>query len=276
VNPNLKQIEHWNGPAGQIWASRCGRNEFRLEHVQRALMAFAAPEPGMDVLDLGCGCGLTTLALAEAVSPGKVTGLDVSAPMLEAARAAAAEAGLEVQFVETDASIHPFRPEFDLVFSRFGVMFFADPAAAFANIRAALKPGGRLAFACWRARADNPWTDAPYQAALDLLPPRETQDPHAPGQFAFADGERVKDMLARTGFAQIRVERRDLPVNLGTGLDEAAEESLGRGALGDAAAGLDEPVRAQIRARAREVLAHYATPEGVSPPGSIWLVSAHL
>ncbi len=274
MNPNLKQIEHWNGPAGKLWASHCGRNEYRLEHVQRALMEFAAPEPGMDVLDIGCGCGLTTLALAEAVSPGSVTGLDVSAPMLEAARAAALEAGLEVQFVETDASIHPFRPEFDLVFSRFGVMFFADPVAAFANIRSALKPGGRLAFACWRAQADNPWTDAPYQAALDLLPPQEKQDPHAPGQFSFADGGHMKNVLTRAGFAQIRIESCDVPVNMGRNADEAAEEAMNRGALDRATADLDEPTRAKILARVREVMARYATPEGVSPPGSIWLVSA--
>jgi SAM-dependent methyltransferase len=274
VTGNEQQIEHWNGPMGQLWASRCGRNEYRLAHIQKEVMAFAAPESGMTVLDIGCGCGLTTLALAQAVSPGSVTGLDVSAPMLEMARAAAGEAGLDVRFVESDAAIHPFRADFDLVFSRFGVMFFADPAAAFANIRKSLKPGGRLAFCCWRAAVDNPWTYATFMAARDLLPPEPPRDPHAPGQFAFADGDRVKAILERAGFSAVTVGRRDAPVNLGANLDEAVEASLNNGVLLRAASGLDEIVRTAIRARVREVLSPFAGPEGVSPPGSIWLVGA--
>jgi len=274
MNPNLNQIEHWNGPMGRLWASRCDRNEYRLAHIHAALMAFAAPEPGMEVLDVGCGCGLSSLALAEAVSPGSVTGMDISSPMLECARRAAAEAGLDVNFVESDAAVYPFRPQFDLVFSRFGMMFFADPVAAFVNMRTALKPGGRLAFSCWRAMAENPWTGAPYKAALDHLPPQPPAVPGAPGQFAFADGERVAEILRQAGFSQIGVGRRDLPVNLGATLEDATEECLNTGALSRAAADADEPTRATIRARVRAVLAPYAASEGVSPPGSVWFVSA--
>lgn len=274
MNSNIGQIEHWNGPMGKLWASRCDRNEYRLTHVQKALMAFAAPEPGMNVLDIGCGCGLTSLALAEAVAPGAVMGLDISAPMLETARHAAAEAGLDVGFVEADASVHPFRPEFDLAFSRFGVMFFADPVAAFVNIRGALKPGGRLAFCCWRAMTDNPWTCAPFEAARDLLPPQPPAVPGAPGQFAFADGERVSEILARAGFSAIGVERRDLPVNLGADVEEAATESLNTGALSRAVADAGDVVRAAVRDRVRAALAPYASADGVAPPGSVWLVRA--
>ncbi len=274
MNSNLKQIEHWNGPAGQLWASRHEVNEFRLAHIHEALMTFAAPQPGSHVLDIGCGCGWTTLGLAEAVAPGRAVGLDVSAPMLETARLNANAEKLDVGFVEADASIHPFSPEFDLVFSRFGVMFFAHPVEAFANIRKALKPDGRLAFVCWRGFAENPWTYAPFEAARDLCPPQPPQDPHAPGQFAFADGDRIRDILARAGFRNIRVERCDVPVNLGADLDEAATASLNTGTLSRAAADLDEATREKIRRRVRAVLAPYATPDGVSPPGSCWLVGA--
>ncbi|HUO97938.1 MAG TPA: class I SAM-dependent methyltransferase [Rhizomicrobium sp.] len=271
---NIDQIEHWNGPMGKLWASRCDRNEYRLANIQAALLDFAAPEPGMNVLDIGCGCGLTSLALAEAVTPGSVTGLDVSAPMLDMARRAAAEAALDVRFVESDAAIHPFRPEYDLVFSRFGVMFFADPVAAFANIRGALKPGGRLAFSCWRAMQENPWTGAPFEAARALLPPQPPAVPGAPGQFAFADGDRVASILGKAGFSNVAVVRRDLPVNLGSNLDEAADESINTGALSRAASGATEEVKQEVRARVRAVLAPYAKPEGVAPPGSVWFVSA--
>jgi SAM-dependent methyltransferase len=271
---NLQQIEHWNGPMGKIWAERSDRNEYRLANVQAAMMQFAAPESGMNVLDIGCGCGLTTLALAEAVSPGRVTGLDVSAPMLETARRAAAEAGLDVFFVESDAAIHPFRPDHDLVFSRFGVMFFADPTAAFANIRKALKPGGRLAFCAWRAMAENPWTGAPFEGARDLLPPQPAKESNAPGQFAFADGTRVKRILEEAGFSAVAVERKDVPINLGADLEEAVAESLERGALGTAMVGVDDATREKVRTRVRSVLAPFVTREGVAPPGSVWLVSA--
>ena len=274
MNPNLKQIEHWNGPAGQLWASRHERNEFRLANIQAALMAFAAPKSGMNVLDVGCGCGWTTLALAEAAAPGRAMGLDVSAPMLETARLNARAEKMDVEFIQADASVHPFESDFDLVFSRFGVMFFADPAAAFANIKKALKPGGRLAFACWRAFAENPWTYAPYMAARDLLPPQPPQDPHAPGQFAFADGERVKDILVRAGFSQVRVERCDMPVYLGADAEGAADVALNSGALSRAAEGIDAATREEVRARVREVMARYAAPGGVSPLGSFWLVGA--
>ncbi|MDE2494408.1 MAG: methyltransferase domain-containing protein [Alphaproteobacteria bacterium] len=276
MNPNLKQIEHWNGPAGHLWASRHETNEIRLANVHNALMAFAAPQRGDHVLDVGCGCGWTALALAEVVAPGKVIGLDVSAPMLDTARLNANAEKLDVDFIEADASIHPFAPEFDLVFSRFGVMFFTHPVEAFANIRKALKPGGRLAFVCWRAFPENPWAYAPVVVARDLLPLEPPQDPRAPGQFAFADDSYVCDILAGAGFCDIRIERCDVSVNLGVDLDEAANDSLNTGALSRAAASLDTPTRDAIRKRVRTALEPYATTEGVSPPSSCWLVGAAI
>ena len=269
---NTAQAEHWNGPAGQRWASLCDRHDYRLENIQNALMAFAAPERGMHVLDIGCGCGTTTLKLAEACAPGRVLGLDISAPMLAAARARAAS--VAVEFVEADAATMKYQPKYDLVFSRFGMMFFADPVAAFAHIRTALKPSGRLAFSCWCAIKENDWVSLPFEAARDLLPPQAPQDPHAPGQFAFADHNRVRSILTGAGFRNICIERLATKVKLGADLDDAANGALGSGALLRAAAEVDEATREIIRGRLRNLMARYATPDGVALPGACWLVGA--
>jgi SAM-dependent methyltransferase len=235
-------------------------------------MAFAAPERGMHVLDIGCGCGTTTLKLAEACAPGRVLGVDISAPMLAAARARAADA--TVEFVEADAATMKYLPEFDLAFSRFGVMFFADPVAVFTNIRTALKPGGRLAFSCWCAMEENDWVSLPFEAARELLPPQAPQDPNAPGQFAFADDKRVRSTLTAAGFRNIRIERLATKVKLGADMDDAANGALGSGALLRAAAELDEATREIIRVRLRNLTTRYAAPDGVALPGACWLVGA--
>jgi len=272
VNNNTAQAEHWNGPAGQRWASLCDHHDYRLENIQNALTAFAALERGMHVLDIGCGCGTTTLKLAEACAPGRVLGVDISAPMLAAARIRAA--GAAVEFVEADASTMKYVQEYDLVFSRFGVMFFADPVAAFTHIRAALKPGGRLAFSCWCTMKENDWVSLPFEAARDLLPPQTPQDPHAPGQFAFADDKRVRSILTGAGFRNIRIERLATKVKLGADAVDAANGALNSGALLRAAAEVDETTREIIRGRLRNLMARYATPDGVALPGACWLVGA--
>ncbi len=270
---NAAQAEHWNGPAGRRWASRRERTDYRLENIQRALMAFAAPARDMNVLDIGCGCGTATLNLARVVAPGRVVGVDISAHMIETARQRAA--GTSIEFVEADASVMQYRPEFDLVFSRFGVMFFADPAAAFAHIRTALKPGGRLAFCCWCAMKENDWVSLPFETARDLLPKQAPPDHSVPGPFAFAESARVRDILSHAGFENIRIERCNLPVKLGAKADEAADEALNSGALLHATADLDESVRESIRARLRNLMAQHATPEGITLPGACWLVGAN-
>ncbi len=272
MNNNTAQAEHWNGPAGQRWALQCDRNDYRLENIQNALMAFAAPERGMHVLDIGCGCGTTTLKLAETCAPGRVLGVDISVPMLVAARARAA--GAAVEFVEADASTMEYRSEYDLVFSRFGVMFFADPVAAFAHIRTALKPGGRLALSCWCAMRENDWVSLPFEAAGDLVPLQAQQDPHTPGQFAFADDKRVHSILSGAGFHNIRIERLVTKVKLGVDVDDAANGALNSGALLRAASELDEDTREIISVYLRELMAQYAGPDGVALPGACWLVGA--
>lgn len=271
TQPNAAQLEYWNGPAGQRWAARQKITDRSLQSVSAALMSFAAPRTGMRVLDIGCGAGTTTFQLAQMVAPGRVTGVDISAPMLAVARG---RGEASADFIEADASTHNFEPEFDLVFSRFGVMFFADPIAAFTHIKSALRRGGKLAFACWRAFDENEWAFAPYSAARDLLPPQEPPVPHAPGPFAFADGERLKSILEQSGFLRVRLERLDTVMHMGPTAEEAGEEALNLGPLARAATDLDDETRDKIRARATKVFEKFKTSAGITPPASCWLVGA--
>ena len=275
MSDNTSQIEYWNGPTGQRWAAMQDRTDRSLSLITSALMPFAAAKPGERVLDIGCGCGTTSAMLAKAVGDkGTVTGVDISVPMLGVARVKAA--GANTSFVEADAATTAFKPEFDLVFSRFGVMFFADPAKAFANIRTALVPGGRMAFVCWRAMAENVWATAPFAAAQDLLPPQEAGDPHAPGPFAFADAGRLMRILEKAGFSVFGGDKLDTLMNMGATLDDAVTTAFSIGPLARAVAELDEPTRAKIRGRVRTVLEKYTTPAGIAPPAACWLVSAKV
>jgi SAM-dependent methyltransferase len=196
------------------------------------VLAALALQAGQSVLDVGSGCGQTTLTLGEQVGPaGRAVGVDISAPMLAVA-AGRAKALPQVSFREADAQTCAFEPaSFDALHSRFGVMFFEDPTAAFANLRAALKPGGRLAFLCWRSPAENPIMSLPMMAAMKHLPAAEPPTPGAPGPFAFADAERVRGILSGAGFADIQVEPQDMPAG-GNTLDEAVRLALRVGPLG--------------------------------------------
>jgi ubiquinone/menaquinone biosynthesis C-methylase UbiE len=274
MSDNAQQVEFWNGPSGQRWASLQETTDRSLAFVTAALIPFAAAAKGERVLDVGCGCASTSLALANAVgSTGRVAGIDISAPMLAVARARA-KANANVGFLEADASVHVFEPEFDLVFSRFGVMFFSEPAAAFSNIRKALAPDGRLVFVCWRSMAANVWAFAPLAAARDLLPPQEPMDPNAPGPFAFADDARVRSVLEQAGFRDARVERLDTVMNLGADLAEAVQASLSIGPLSRIASQLGKATLEAVRVKVRAALAPFQTPAGIAPPAACWLVSA--
>jgi SAM-dependent methyltransferase len=276
VSDNTQQIEFWNGPSGERWAALNETTERSLSFITAALMPFAAAKPGERVLDVGCGCGATTLALSRAVGPtGLCRGIDISRPMLEAARRRAKGNG-EIAFVEADAARYHFEPEYDLAFSRFGVMFFADPIGAFANIRSALKPTGRLAFVCWRALQENAWAARPLASAMDLLPPQPPFDPHAPGPFAFADHDRLLAILASAGFRDPAANRLDTLMNMGATLEDAVAAALSIGPLSRAAMELDDAARDTVRGRVRGVLAEFETPAGICPPAACWLVSARV
>ncbi|MDR3513903.1 MAG: class I SAM-dependent methyltransferase [Caulobacteraceae bacterium] len=274
---NSDQVAYWNAAAGQTWAELQDRLDAQLQPLGERLLQALAPTPGEAVLDIGCGCGATTLALAEAVGPdGAVTGVDISYPMLEVARRRVGAAGLsQARLVEADAQTHGFAPGgFDAAFSRFGVMFFSDPAAAFANIRGGLKPGGRLAFICWRALPQNPWMLVPVATALERLavPAPPPPDPLAPGPFAFADPDRVRSILERAGYAQIEITPHDQKIGA-RDLDQAAAIALKVGPLG--ALLREQPDKAPMVVDAvRDALAQHLTPEGVRLDSATWIVQA--
>jgi SAM-dependent methyltransferase len=270
---NEDQIKYWNEKAGPEWVEMQERMDGYLAAISEALLAFADVRPGMAVLDVGCGTGATSLALARAGAV--VTGADISRPMLEFARKRAQEAGLAIHFAEADASAFPFKPEFDLIISRFGVMFFDDPVAAFTNLRRALKPGGQLAFVCWRSPQENLWASAPVAAAKPLLPAQPPPDPLAPGPFAFASRERVADILARAGFAGIRIEPYDGVMSLGKDISFIAAQTLQIGPLSRMIGDADEATRARVIEAVRDAMTRFANAEGeITPPSACWLVAA--
>jgi SAM-dependent methyltransferase len=277
TKPNSEQFDVWNGQVGLKWARLQDQTDLMLNNITDALMPFAAAKSGDHVLDIGCGCGTTTFRLQmEVGSGGSVAGLDISAPMLDVARARAQAMLSDVTFVESDASVHDFQPVFDLVFSRFGVMFFDDPVAAFANIRKALSPKGRLAFVCWRPFKENDWAFVPYIAAKPFLPEQPPADPHAPGPFAFADSDRLKDILTKAGFNNIRIEKLDTTASLGKTAAEAAAASLNIGPVSRAANELPEGEREKVCAAIEKVFADKVTAVGVAPKAACWLVAATM
>jgi SAM-dependent methyltransferase len=271
--PNAAQIAYWNASAGPTWVAMQNALDAQLHDLGLKAMAALDVREGERVIDIGCGCGDTSMELARRVGRGGgVLGADISAPMLEVARRRAAALGLDwVSFVQADAQIHDFEPA-DAAFSRFGVMFFSDPAAAFANVRGALAPSGRLAFVCWRALSENPWVTIPLAAVAPLLPPAPPPPPNAPGPFAFADRDRVRGILSDAGFKQISIEPHDQTIGQGD-LESTVRTSLSVGPVG--AALRDSPqLLAPITDAVRSALAPHAGPAGVKLPSATWIVTA--
>ncbi|HVC30702.1 MAG TPA: class I SAM-dependent methyltransferase [Steroidobacteraceae bacterium] len=274
---NADQVAYWNGPPGERWRARQQDQDTLLAPVADLLLRRAAPSPGEAAIDVGCGCGFTTLELARRVAPGgRVLGVDISAPMLERARERA-PADLAIEFIEADATAYPFEPAAaDLCFSRFGVMFFAEPHKSFANIRQGLRRGARLAFACWREPQSNPWLMLPLEEACRHVPRPPASSPEEPGPFAFADERRVRGILDSAGFKSVSLEAVDLSldVGVGRGLDTAVETALGIGPASRALEGQPAQLRSAAAASIRAALARYQSGTAVSLPGAIWLVTA--
>ncbi len=269
---NDEQIEFWNGPTAQSWVASQERMDRLLEALSNKALQRAAPRSGEKVLDIGCGCGDTSLAMADLGAV--VTGVDISEPMLAHARSrSAGRAGVE--FISADASTYSFGSDYDLAFSRFGVMFFADPYQAFSNIRDGLKADGRLCFICWQSPRNNPWLSVPGGAAQPFLPePAATPDPRAPGPFAFADPTYVEDILARAGFRNVAIEPCSADMCLGGDVDEAVQFLLRNGPMSRVLAELDEQARNRALQAVRETLAPYAASAGVVLSGACWIASA--
>ena len=274
---NADQIAYWNGPAGQRWSDRQAAQDVLLAPVLQLLIDRAGAKPGERVLDVGCGSGASSIAFAEQVAPaGFVLGVDISTPMLTIARQRARK-DLPVDFVLADATVYPFDPEsFDLLVSRFGVMFFAEPAVSFAHMREALRRDGRLAFACWREPRDNPWMMAPLQAVYKHVPKLPQQGVEDPGPFAFASEERVKRILSEAGFKSIAMERCDLllDIAIGQGIDAAVRSALEIGPSSRALEGHPAEVRDAAKASVRETLMPHLRGNSVALAGSTWIVTA--
>jgi ubiquinone/menaquinone biosynthesis C-methylase UbiE len=274
---NADQIAYWNGPGGQHWADRQATQDIVLAPVSDILIDRAKAKAGERIIDIGCGCGSTTIALAQKVGPtGHVLGVDISAPMLARARQIA-PVGLPAEFVLADATVYRFDPAgFDLLASRFGVMFFADPAASFANMRKALRRSGRLTFACWQDPRNNPFFMAPLQAVYKHVPRLPQLGPEDPGPFAFASEARVNRILSEAGFTGIEMEPCDLSLDIavGRGLDVAVQSALEIGPAARALADQPPELRAAAENSIREALALFARGQAVPLAASIWIVTA--
>ena len=275
---NREQADYWNGPAGERWVQQQPFQDRLLAPLLDRLIAACFVAPGERAIDVGCGCGATTLALAASTgASGRALGLDVSAPMIARAQQRAAEAGLPAQFALADAALHDFSAErADLMVSRLGVMFFGDPALAFANMRAGLKPGGRLAFVCWREAKLNPWLMLPYRAVTMHAPKLPPAEPNDPGAFSFADEARVRHILGEAGFADVTFTPHDLEIDIaaGQGLEAAVAGSLAIGPASRALRGQPEDVRRAAEAEVREALRPYLQGQRLPLAAAIWLVKA--
>lgn len=260
--------------AGQVWVEHQTLLDRIMAPIAEAVVEAAQLVNGESVLDVGCGAGATTLAAAWRTGPtGRAVGVDISGALTQLARRRAGEDGVEgVEFLLADAQTQAFDPMFDAVISRFGVMFFPDPVAAFANLRGALKPGGRLAFAAWRSPEDNPLALIPLRAAAPFLaePPGFQKD--APGRFALADPDRIRAILASSGWREAAITPLDVASPLS--LDELMTMSLRVGPLNPILKAADEEVRRQVEAAVAQALARFAPNGAAMMESACWLVTA--
>jgi SAM-dependent methyltransferase len=275
---NTAQHEYWNTVAGPRWVGLGGFVERRMRPVNDLLLTQSAVAPGESVLEIGCGTGAATVPFAEAVGErGRVVGIDISEPMLAGARKRIAESGLgNVTLLQADAQVHRFEAgHFDLITSRFGVMFFADPVAAFSNLLPAVRRDGRLCFACWAPLEENRHWLIPYEVALRHLGPPAPTPPHMPGPLAFSDPDYVRSILESSGFADVVIDR-ETPDIIGSTPGEEAEHAF---IMGPPARLIDEKkpddaVRETIRREIREAFAAHARNGPMLLPSTVLLVRA--
>ena len=274
---NLDQQEFWNNFKGKLWVDMQPRIDEMLRPFGEKAMSALNPQSGEKILEIGCGTGTMTLALADRIkTSGEVLGADISRPMLQKAIARAkAISEQSIAFVETDAQVHAFpKGIFDAIFSRFGVMFFEDPIAAFRNFHSAVRPGGRLAYVCWADRKDNPWIRIPTGASkafLDIPPPPEDD---APGQFAMEREARVREILGEAGWTSIELERFDIDHSLGENVVDAAGFISQMGPMSEPFALADNETKKQCLAVIENALKPYEGPTGVRMRFGTWIVSA--
>jgi SAM-dependent methyltransferase len=269
---NAQQIDYWNGEAGHTWVAAQDSLDRMLAPITRALLDRAGAASGERIVDVGCGCGETTVALAG--TGAKVWGIDISEPMLAHARSRAG-GNPGVAFSRTDAATQSFTDDHDLVFSRFGVMFFADPHDAFANLRTALRPGGRLCFVCWQSPRDNPWVSIAGAALKPFLPePAETPDPREPGPFAFADPDYLQSIVDGAGFEDVAIEPLTPRLKVADDLEGALDFMARVGPMSRAMTELEGRARDDALEAVRAALAPHLGPDGLRLDAACWLVNA--
>jgi len=268
------QAAAWNGPSGHAWVDEQELlDRLYLPFQELLLEAILAAAP-QSVLDVGCGTGSTTLAYARGLDRGaRVTGIDISEPMLTAAKARAAAAGVSATFVRADAQTHAFEPaSVDMIVSRFGVMFFADPIAAFANLRRAARPLARLHAIAWRSPAENPFMTEAERAAAPLLPDLPPRRPDLPGQFAFADRGRVQGILTTGGWHDVDIQ----PLDVACRMSEADLLAyVGRlGPVGIALRDADADARTRVMTAVRAAFDPYVRDGECRFTAACWLIGA--
>jgi SAM-dependent methyltransferase len=273
---NPEQAAAWNGDEGEDWARHADRYERSGVRHRPHLINEEVLAPGDRVLDVGCGTGRSTIEAGRLVEGGSALGVDLSGPMLAHARAQAAAEGVgNVTFLQADAQIHPFEPgSFDTLISETGAMFFGDPVAAFTNLGAALRSGGRLALLVWQALDRNEWLVA-IRGAVALGRELPTPPPEAPGHpFSLADPERVRSILGAAGFEGIALDAVDEPMELGADAADAFEFFGSSALVGWLLEGVDDAGRAEAMQNLRTVFEQAETPEGVLLGSSAWRISA--
>jgi len=268
---NKAQIDLWKGRVGEKWAAMQVSLDAMLAQATAELKTRAGSVSGQRVLDIGCGSGETCVIWLD--GGAEVTGVDVSTPMLAVA---ADRTDGKATLVEADASVWKGDATFDLAVSQFGLMFFADPEAAFANIAANVRPGGRVLFTCWRAALENQWVTTPMDAIRDLLPVAPPPVPHAPGPFALADRDRLRGMLERSGFAEVAINPFDFPICLTSdgGVEAAVPFAMQIGPTGSALAEASKEVRALAAERLEVAFARHDRDGLLTLGGAIWMVEA--
>jgi len=274
---NADMLAFWNGQGGHTWVARQAHTDTTLTPVTEVLLAFAAPRAGERVLDVGCGCGATTLEFARAVgSLGRVAALDISEPMLAEGEARAKAAGItNIEWRQADPATATL-DEYDLLTSAFGTMFFGDSVGAFSHMRRSANQGARMAIVCWRPLTENPWMEVPMNAVARHLPPRPKPAPHAPGMFAFADPGYVSKILTASGWTSPRFEKLDVNLDIaaGRGLEEAVIQSMQIGAVNSWLRNQPAEVVLAAIASLRGALAPYVDGASVRLPGAMWLISS--
>ena len=281
TDQNTYQVADWNGQSGEYWVANQARLDAMFAVFGQAAIEAAAPKRGERVLDVGCGAGASSLALAARVGAGgHVLGVDISEPLIGRACALAPQ-DTPAQFRVADVSSAEL-PEgaFDILFSRFGVMFFDDPTGAFAHMRRALKPGARLAFVCWRGMAENDWVRLPMGAIKGIVPPITPPAPEAPGPFSFGDRGRVERILTAAGFTDVTITPFDASIPFGEGrtrdaaIDDAVKMAFEGGPLSLVLADQSDDIRARASAAVRAAFEGLPGELSLMIEGAAWIVMA--